>query len=97
MRKRSIVMNATLPHFLILCKRLRFGPLRLPAQRATAAHDDAALYRPAPDGGEGQALEVNEQRQSAATSIIVGTAPEKMSPRSVSPKMATGSVTHPGG
>jgi hypothetical protein len=33
----------------------------------------------------------------AATRIMVNAAPEKMSPRSVSPKMATGSVTHPGG
>ena len=32
-----------------------------------------------------------------ATRIIVSAAPEKMSPRSVRPKIATGSVTQPGG
>ena len=39
----------------------------------------------------------SSSRRVTPTRIMVSAAPEKMSPRSVRPKMATGSVTQPGG
>jgi hypothetical protein len=55
----------------------------------------AYAWRPmAPSGKRSRPM---SSAKVAAMSIIVSAAPEKMSPRSVSPKMATGSVTQPGG
>ncbi len=49
-------------------------------------------------GGDGMRTRPISSANVTATKImVVSAAPEKMSPRSVSPKMATGSVTHPGG
>jgi hypothetical protein len=54
-------------------------------------------YARSPTAPSGRRSKPTSSAKVAATRIIVNAAPEKMSPRSVSPKMATGSVTQPGG
>jgi hypothetical protein len=59
--------------------------------------DRSALYALRPTAPSGRRSRPTSSAKVAATRIMVSAAPEKMSPRSVSPKMATGSVTQPGG
>jgi hypothetical protein len=59
--------------------------------------ESSSLYARRPTALRGRRSRPMSSANVAATRIIVNAAPEKMSPRSVSPKMATGSVTQPGG
>lgn len=55
------------------------------------------FYTRRPTALSGRRSRPTSRAKVAATSIMVNAAPEKMSPRSVRPKIATGSVTQPGG